>query len=829
MTHLTRTQRFHTRTASTLLLALITSACSSSIYPPLMPRPLQAKLEGGSRDQLSTTAPVVTEKHLEVKDTPLPPAGKAAAGKMPAPQAPISETADITLMFDQIPLPTFVQVVYGNILKKNFSLDPQIASRQDLVTLRTSLPQTPSQVESASRMLLKSYGIAVNDLGGFYQIVPDKNLGAYSPIIRRGRALPDTPLPLRPIYQLVELQAVRQTDVSGWIKQMFGGKIQLLEDPSRNAVLISGQTEDVTAALEAIHVLDQPLMRGRVSARITPAYWSSEELAKKVADLLIAEGYSVSSQANGNTPIVLLPIQAINSIIAFAADKSILEHVVKWSKELDNPSSNRSSGGGYFTYPVKYTDAQDLAKTLTDLMSGAAASDPKAPAKKTGRVVVNTATNSLIIQGSAEEYTQWIGLLKDLDRPTKAAMIEVTVAEVRLTDKQQLGVEWELNPASVNGGSVIGGTLGGLGVGTGGLTLKYLDSAGQTKAILNAMASTARANILSTPRILARNGEAAQIQVGQEVPVVTSQQSTGTTSGLGGTPNVLQTIQYRNTGVILKVRPIIHAGGRIELEVAQEVSSASETKTGVNVSPTFSTRRVDTKLSLRDGATVVLGGLMSQNQNNSDTGIPLLKDIPVLGQLFRTNVDNTDKTELIVMITPYVINDDYDAQALSDAFRDQMGEWAQYRPEPNSTKAAAKTQSHNGAIIAPAVMPPPTPPAVAPMQATTTPPAAATPNSQTTPTAPADSSGTSTPAKAPVAPETDMPAGVEFSRPTKKLPANDALPQATPAADIPSEPPEKPSPASPSSPGNKGKVVTDINIINEIRKLQGLPPLPAAK
>ena len=144
---------------------------------------------------------------------------------------------------------------------------------------------------------------------------------------------------------------------------------------------------------------------------------------------------------------------------------------------------------------------------------------------------------------------------------------------------------------------------------------------------------------------------------------------------------MLQTIQYRSTGVILKVKPIIFAG-RVELEVQQEVSSAGSTSTGVNVSPTFSTRKVETKVSIRDGATVALGGLISRTENKGNVGIPFLKDIPFAGQLFRTNTQDADETELIILITPYVVENDLVAEQVTQALRGQMGTWAQTTDGP---------------------------------------------------------------------------------------------------------------------------------------------------
>jgi len=661
------------------------------------------------RDPVATATRALSRTEVtstQVTETPKPPpAARMDTIKEAVKSAPsANEKADITLMFDQLPLPNFIQVVYGNILKANFSVDAQVTARTDLVTLRTAQPQTPTQIRETARMLLKSYGVAVTDVGNLLRIVPDSTLQGYGPEIRRGRALPQTPLPLRPIFQLVELEAVNINEVTTWVSKMFGAKITIQEDNSRNALLISGQSEDVSAAIDTVRILDQPLMRGRNSTRINPMFWSADEMSKKLNEILNSEGYRVGSSGSVFSPIIVLPIQAINAIMVFAADPAITDHVVQWAKELDKPSGK---GGGFFTYAARYTDGQELAKTIRELLTGSGGQASPTQASKL-RVVVNPSTNSLIFQGGMEDYTSILNLLQELDQPAKAALIEVTVAEVNLTDAQQLGVEWAFD--STNGGSAIwtGGTLGALGVGSGGFTARGFNASNSPRMVINALATNNRAKILSSPRVLARNGETATIQVGQEVPVITSQQTNSTTGGTGG---ILQSVQYRNTGVILKVKPIIHAGSRIELEVSQEVSSAQSTSTGVTTSPTISTRKVDTKLSLRDGATVLLGGLMSSNTSKNESGIPLLKDIPGVGQLFRVNGDTTTKTELMILITPYIIADDKDAQAITDAFRERLGDWA----KPAAPKVPASTPLQPGPAVAP----------VEPVATTTSAPAAA--------------------------------------------------------------------------------------------------------
>lgn len=679
---------------------LLLSSCAAK--QPLIPDPLVLPRTQDQTGSAVRTPASGIKPPTSIEETPKPPAAKklstvkaAAVAPGPAP----AEQADITVAFEQMPLPNFVQAIYGVILKKNYSMDAQVMARKDLITLRASTPQTPAQIESAARLLLKTYGVAAIELGANnYRFVPDNTQTGYAPEILRGRALPEVPLPLRPIYQLVELQAVNSAEIVAWINTIFGKKITVQNDVSRNAIILSGQSDDVTAALEAIHILDQPLMKGRQSIRISPMLWTVDELAKKLSEILTAEGYYVNTTAVANAPpITLLPVQAINSIIVFAADAEILKHITDWATQLDKPSGNRGANNSYFTYQARHTNAEALAKTMHDLLANAApagagsapvvAGQPAVALARPGRVVVNNATNSLIFQGNGESYSQILGLLQELDRPSKSALIEVTVAEVTLDDTTQLGVEWAFNASGARGATIVGGTrpgipLGaggtttGIGVGTGGLTIARLNSAGDLRMLLNMLATSSNANVLSSPRIMARNGETATIQVGSEIPTINQQQTNAATAGTG----VLQSVQYRNTGVILKVKPIIYAGDRIDLDVTQEVSDS--TRVGAAGSPIIDTRKVDTHLSLKDGTPILLGGLMSQNNSRSESGVPLLKDIPGIGQLFRTNTDNNRKTELLILITPYIVADDFDAQAVTDAFRNQLGAWAHPKSPP---------------------------------------------------------------------------------------------------------------------------------------------------
>ena len=684
------------RWAALVPMVLLLAACALPPAGPMVPSPLTTPgAADSSNARLAPTPAVVPQTRVErLPAPPAVPQGRPEPPPRVPPPAQAISSEPMAVNLEQVTLATFAQVVYADMLKRNVNIDPQVLARRDLVTFRSGGTQSPEAIENAARLLLRSYGVAAVDIGGLVRVVPDNAALGNLPEIRRGAALPDTPQALRPIFQLVELTSVRQTEVGGWLRTMFGERVRFTEDATRNALLISSTPDTMGAVLDAIRVLDTPVLAGVQSASITPVHWSADDLARRLFEVLTAQGYAVQplGQAPGGArfPIILLPVAGLNSVYIFARGDEVLRHAVEWARTLDKPNE-RGIGRNFFTYQVRNTDAVALAATVEQLITGvrpvarpagatgtapAAAAPAGGAANRPTTVVVDRATNTMIFQANQEDHAQILSLLQMLDRPTRGALIEVTVAELSLDNNNQFGIEWLATQGGFGSGSqAVAGTQGGLAIGSSGFNFRVFDSAGGLRVALNALASNNQASILSSPRVLARNGETATIQVGQEVPIITSQQTTGTT-GAAGAANVLQTIQYRNTGVILRVRPVIHSGDQIDLDVSQEVSAAAATSTGVNNSPTFSTRKIDTRLTLKNGATVMLGGLISEDTSQGNAGIPLLKDLPLVGGLFNTQQKRGNRRELIVLITPYVIADDHDAAAVTDAFRRLLGPWS---------------------------------------------------------------------------------------------------------------------------------------------------------
>jgi len=608
-----------------------------------------------------------------------------------------------------MPLPAFINTVLGDTLHLTFEVDPRIAQRNDLVTLRTGRPLSPSELLALARTVLRDYGIDVVFSGNLARVVPNEALMSQSPSVVRGRSTGDVAENMRPIFQYVSLRGVSASDMAAWLQAALGTKVRISTTPQGNAVLILGLPEDIQAANEVIGTLDQPRLAGHRSLRIEPVFWSAAQLSEKLIDILRAEGYFVGPNLQNPGAVVVLPLRPSNTLVVFASDQKTLTHVEAWVRDLDHASQIDPQRSLFF-YRVRNTTAESLAAVLNSVLQGrfaaraaaapseaagpppgqppfppgappgappATAAGPPPGTPPSGRIVTDPARNAIIFQGSADEFAQLRPLIESLDQAPREAIIEATVAEVTLADNDTLGAEWVAS-LGARPNEIIQNVM--TGIGTAGFTFTVLNRAGATRLIINALASNNRVKVLSTPKILSRSGGEAKIQVGAQVPIVTSQ---GTSSQLQqqGTSAILQSIQYKDTGVILTVKPTIYAGSQIDLEIRQEVSEAVPNTTSQLSSPVINTRTVSTQLSLQDGATVLLGGLIMENANSTSTGIPGLKDIPGVGFLFGTQNVMKTRSELFVFITPYIVNSSEDAARLAESFKNQY----ESLPQPASS------------------------------------------------------------------------------------------------------------------------------------------------
>jgi general secretion pathway protein D len=244
-------------------------------------------------------------------------------------------------------------------------------------------------------------------------------------------------------------------------------------------------------------------------------------------------------------------------------------------------------------------------------------------------------------------------------------LIEATIVEVRLTDNLKYGLQWFFRAGDTT--STLSDTTSGT-IASSFPGFSYFLSTTDVQVVLNALTEITDVNVVSSPQLLVLDNESARLQIGDEVPVaVQSSQST-----IDPSAPLVTTIEYRDTGVILEVTPRVNAGGLVVLEIIQEVSSISETASSTGNSPIISQRRFESTVAVQGGETIALGGLIQDTRTDSITGIPVLAEIPILGNLFKSTTDRIDRTELLVLLTPRVVRDLQDARDVTTELRERL-------------------------------------------------------------------------------------------------------------------------------------------------------------
>lgn len=688
-------------------MAFVLSSCS--LLPPedlRPPAPLVVPMgsnDGDLTGQLANKKEAVTQS-TQPKFTRGPTAqGKSAVLVERAYKSPFSSAEgkkEVLLNLNNLPLPAFINEVFGNILGLDFQISPEVADKKDLVSVRISNKRSKKYVYSIARDVLESYGVALVRSDEYMRFVIGRTEASNeAPILLTGAALPSVPESHRPVIYIRSLEVITPADAYNMVRSIFQQQSELIveRDNPRNAIRIQGPSELVQNAAKVLDMLDQPLLRGHHVLRVSPEYTTPKELAERLTKMLGAQGYEVGAQ---NTNTVLVPVDSLGALFVFTPSLDMQVLVRRWVAELDQvPPANAGGEAGLFWYSVKNTPAADLAATLNAVLGGGGGAvfdesrddrrlqgrEPIGSADKgaasaiasttQGSFVVNEARNMLLFRGEGEHWRQLLPVIKELDVAPDQVLVEVVVAEVTLTDQFRFGIEWALNEISAAGAignltSGFGSGAPGSGLDAGGLLWTSISGSGNTRIALNAFASSNKVTILQTPKILVRSGEQASVRVGTEVPIIT-RQATGDET-IDGTSAIIQDVQFRKTGVQLTVLPRVFSDGRIDLEISQEVSEAQPNQTSTINSPTILTRNVETRLSLQDGSSVLLGGLISNSESKGDSRVPFLGDIPWLGQLFRTDSTSADRTELMVLVVPYRVRTPQQAQAISDAFRQQL-------------------------------------------------------------------------------------------------------------------------------------------------------------
>ena len=583
----------------------------------------------------------------------------------------------IAVSFHDVPLVTFINEVFAERLGMSFTLSAGLSTETDLVTLRLTEPVSPSQLFATSRRVLQDYGVDLRETEGVLSFIADEEITSRDiPLLISGRALPEVPPTHRVVFQLVPMHVVRTNQVTGFLRQAFNANdLQITEDVARNALLLRGSVEMLARAAEMIEVLDQPLLRGRYGIVIEPSFLTVSDMAADLAAVLNAEGYRTATGDDPGSSVILLPLGGVNKLVAFAGDQATLDHIVEWARTLD-AKKEATVENAIFTYEVQNTEAASIAETLDQILAaseGEAASEAVQTqlgadaSRGTGRIVVDDNRNMLLFRGSGKEWTELRAVIDQLDKTVPSVLIEVLIAEITLSGEQESGFDFLFRSGIGSGRTVTGGTRGALGVKAKALSLT-LDSAGMTRAVLNVFYEDSRVAIRSSARLMVKSGEAATFDAGNEIPTITQLADAGTQAA--GSTNVLQQVTYRKTGVVLQIEPIVQANGLVDLGISQELSEARPTAaTSIDGTPTIFSRRITTNLTLRDGGSLLMGGLVSNNQSDGQGGVPGLSRVPLLGRLFRKDAFQEDRTELAILVIPYVVADHEEGRQLTDRIK----------------------------------------------------------------------------------------------------------------------------------------------------------------
>ena len=565
----------------------------------------------------------------------------------------------IKASYNNLGVAAFINEVFGNQLGLSFTINPDVQALGELVTLRLVDEVSPEELFTVAQQTLASYGVSMTSQANLYvfELSADAASGDV-PLVVSGRALPDVPASHRPIFMFVPIKVVNANALSNWINPVIRGQnVRSRVALESNALLLEGKRNAVEQVLSMIELMDQPAMRGSFSTVVDPAFTDADVLARDLSEVLKSQGYEASNRTPSGS-IMVLPMRSSNKVVILAGTEQVLEHAVNWARTLDRQTTSGIENG-VFSYQVRNTDVQYLSDLLNQLDSDnrdAGNDDESEVRLSRGRFIADTNRNAIVFRGAGREWIELLPSIKEMDQPTPSVLVEVILAEVTLNDQDETGFEF-----LARSGDVTFSTLGGLGLGGNGLAAT-LNRAGETRAVLNAFYQSDRANIRSRPRLMVKSGQLASIDVGNEIPFITS------TSQSTDNPDapVIQTVNYRKTGVILEVEPVVHSSGYVDIRISQELSEAQQTSSSSIDSPTVFNRRLQTTVTLRDGGSVLLGGLISESNADSDNGIRGLGRIPGVGRLFRADSSSTDRTELVMMVIPYVIENPDEAAEITD-------------------------------------------------------------------------------------------------------------------------------------------------------------------
>jgi len=602
----------------------------------------------------------------------------------------------LTVATEAMPLKDFLHYVFGELLKISYVVAEGIPGLEQPVTLNVQAPISSRALYKLVAELLNERKVGITYKDGVYFVVPADNKGKGDIPLGVGRNPQDVPDVAGKIMQIIPLHYGTSVSIERTAHELVD--VQVSPDSQQSALFVTGERAAILKILDVVRLLDQPATRASAVAVINLTYVGTKEFTDQILTLLENEGIPAGVGRADGKNVAIVPLEQLGALVVFASGTELLDRVEFWARQVDRPSQGPSQQ--YFIYHPKYARASDLGESLAPLVGGGqglargnlardtrsalgpqqqtvsggtgapGTSQPSAPMRRdvgTGAgqaeqpiaiqgegvtMSVDPRSNSLIFYTTGLRYQSLLPMVRRLDVPPKQILLEATIAEVTLTGEFAHGVQFAFTSGKVSG------TTSSLGLPTGGgIGLNYIANVtNSVNAVL--AANDSLVNILSNPVLIVRDGVQATITVGNDIPTVGATTSSPTTSSL-----TVTSVLYRRTGLTLNIRPTINAEGLVVMEIDQTISDVVAGNSGVAGAPAFLDRALTTEVVAKSGQTVLLGGLISENITNTTTSVPGLGQIPGLGWLF-SNVDKTKtRTELVLLITPRVIDspDEWDS------------------------------------------------------------------------------------------------------------------------------------------------------------------------
>lgn len=591
-----------------------------------------------------------------------------AAPERPAP-ASVRDSDDagmVTLNFDAVELAEVIHVLARH-LRLNYTIDPDV---RGVVTLFSGKPVGREHLLPIFHEILRVHGAVAVRQGSLYRITAISEApGLARPGRAGGAGLAMRILSVRffPVAVMKRLLAPFMSTSGTILDHLRGNYLVVVDSPS-----------NIRRLSEIKALIDVEAFSGTRMELYRPRAAAAGDLAREMSAAMSLSG---ASAAQGEPFAArFLPLPRIDRLLVIAYSDAAWNYVKHWLERIDVAGEDQERQ--LFIRAVENRKATELARVLNQVhgsrrtheaagpaggrrATGPARSPPPgSPAPKSSdlsghgvRVVAEPDTNSLVILATPREYAGMARVLEGLDLVPRQVLMEVLVAEVTLTDGFEFGVEYALTKGGFGPPPAQGDGAGEPPAGTGFRALasgftSIVDAGRDFRVFVKALTQDARVKVLSSPHLLAVDNRPARIRVGSEQPVATgtvvSREAEATTT----------TIEFKEVGRILTIVPRVNSEGLVNLKVRVEVSDVGErVLVGRQSFDAFNVREAETAAVLHDGQTLVIGGIITDNRRRSRIGIPLLMEVPLLGALFRTDFERSDRTELVILITPRVIHD----------------------------------------------------------------------------------------------------------------------------------------------------------------------------